>query len=95
MRSKRFSFDSGMVLVSTTRLIGDFFRRSTAGSESTPWVAIAHTSLAPRAFSNSAADTMVPAVSIMSSVSTHRRPSTSPITSFALETFTELRSRFL
>ena len=60
--------------VSTTRSMALFFSRSIAGPDSTPWVAIAHTSVAPRDFSSSAADVMVPAVSIMSSVSTHSRP---------------------
>ena len=57
-----------------------------AGPDSTPWVAIAHTSVAPRDLSSSAADVIVPAVSIMSSVSTHSRPLTSPMTSVASAT---------
>ena len=81
-----FSGGSGSVFVSTTRWIGLFFSRSIAGPDSTPWVAIAHTSVAPREYSRSAADVIVPAVSIMSSVSTHKRPLTSPMTSVASAT---------
>jgi hypothetical protein len=75
------------VLVITTRSIAAFFNRSIAGPDSTPCVAIAHTSVAPFAFSTSVADTIVPAVSIMSSTRMHWRPLTSPITSRATATF--------
>ena len=55
-----FSGGSGRVLVMTRRLIGLFFTRSTAGPLSTPCVAMAHTSVAPRSSKASAADTIVP-----------------------------------
>ncbi len=45
-----------------------------AGSDRTPWVAMAEMSAAPRSARSSAAAQMVPAVSIMSSMSTQCRP---------------------
>ena len=60
--------------MTTTLEIGDAFRRSAAGSESTAWVAIAQMSAAPFSWSSSAAAQMVLAVSIMSSISTQWRP---------------------
>ena len=54
-----FSGGSGSVLVSTIRESGLFFNRSIAGPERTPCVAIAHTSVAPRALSSSAAELLV------------------------------------
>jgi hypothetical protein len=53
------------------------------GPLNTPWVAAAYTDAAPRSASCSAAATSVPPVSIMSSMSTQVRPSTSPTTSLA------------
>src|SRR5664279_5911029 len=75
--SNRRSWGMGSVLVTTTLVIAEFLRRSTAGSDRTAWVAMHHTSAAPRSARRSAAATMVPAVSIMSSISTHWRPSVS------------------
>ena len=46
-------------MVSTMRSIFEFFNRSIAGPDSTPCVAIAHTSLAPCSMRHSAAATMV------------------------------------
>ena len=90
--SSCFSGGSGSVSVTTSREITEFFSRSTAGSDSTPWVAMAHTSVAPFSRRISAAATMVPAVSIMSSMRTHWRPATSPMTPRAS---TRPRARFL
>jgi hypothetical protein len=78
--SNSFSGGMGTVLVTTTRLMTEFLRRSTAGSESTPWVATAQTSDAPAWATRSAAWQIVPPVSISSSTITHIRPSTSPRT---------------
>ena len=68
--SKRFSSGIGRVLVTTTSRIGAFFSRSTAGPESRPWVAASTPREAPRSISRLAAQTTVPAVSIMSSTRT-------------------------
>ena len=64
------SFGIGSVSVTTTRETGAFSRRSPAGSEKTPWVAIAQISAAPESANRSAAAQMVLAVSIMSSMIT-------------------------
>src|SRR5690606_7901324 len=69
-----FSAGSGSVFVTTTLLIAEFLSRSIAGPDSTPWVAAAHTWRAPFSSSTSAAATIVPPVSIMSSMSTQVRP---------------------
>ena len=74
-----FSDGSGTVFVSTTRSMAEFFSRSVAGSDRTPWVAIAHTSVAPSCLSSSAAATIVPAVSISSSNRMQRFPATLPM----------------
>ena len=79
----RMSGASGKVLVRTTRSIRELVRRSMAGPDKTPWVAMAQTSVAPLSSNKWAAETMVPPVSIMSSVKMQRRPSTSPMTSRA------------
>ena len=69
-----------MTTTSTAEL---FFSRSTAGSERIAWVAAMTTPAAPSAISASAAFTIVPPVSIMSSVRTQILPSTSPTTRLA------------
>ncbi len=74
---------SGSVLVSTTRSKTEVRSRSVAGVERTPWVAMAHTSVAPSCLRRSAAATIVPAVSIMSSRRMQRLPATLPITLLA------------
>ena len=82
--SKIRSSATGSVSVTTTREMGAALRRSTAGSDRTAWVAMAEMSEAPASDSSSAAAQMVPAVSIMSSIRTQWRPSTSPTTWRAL-----------
>src|SRR5690625_23104 len=82
--SKERSSGIGRELVTITSEIGEFCKRSTAGPESTPWVAAATTLAAPCSMRASAALTRVPPVSIMSSTSTQVRPSTSPTTSCTL-----------
>ena len=62
------------MLVTTTSVAGQFLSRSTAGSERIAWVAAMITPAAPSAISASAAFTIVPPVSIMSSTSTQIRP---------------------
>ena len=57
--------------VTTTSVTFEAFRRSTAGPENTAWVAATITSFAPAAKSASTAFVIVPAVSIMSSITTH------------------------
>ena len=69
--------------------------RSTAGPDSTAWVAAAMTDFAPRAISASAAWQIVPAVSIMSSTSRQTLPSTSPTTSCTATVLATLGSRRL
>src|SRR5690606_4671121 len=76
------SFDTGSELVMTTSEIRESLSRSTAGPDSTPCVATAITLAAPCSNKASAAFTMVPAVSIMSSTRTQVRPRTSPTTSW-------------
>ena len=78
---------SGMVSVHTTDSMTESFSRSTAEPENTPWVVAAMTRRAPLAASRSAAATMVPPVSIMSSTSTQVRPATSPTISLASTRF--------
>ena len=73
----------GSVLVTMTSVAGLFFSRSTAGSDRIAWVAAMTTPAAPSAIRASAAFTMVPPVSIMSSTSTQIRPSTWPTTRLA------------
>ena len=84
--SNCLSSEIGSVLLTITSRTGAFFSRSTAGPESNPWVAAMTTSVAPRSTSRLAALTTVPAVSIMSSTSTHVRPAISPTTSVATAT---------
>jgi hypothetical protein len=82
-------------LVTTTSPMGAFLSRSMAGPEKIPWVAAAVTWAAPLSISTSAPCTMVPAVSIMSSISTHWRPSTSPTTSRTSTLWASVRLRRL
>src|SRR6201996_5530619 len=79
--SNRRSAGIGSVLVTTTSLIREFLRLSTAAPDSTPWVATTITLAAPCSNSASAALVMVPPVSIMSSTRMQVRPSTWPTTS--------------
>ena len=69
-----FSGGRGNVSVQTTVSMTEFFKRSMAGPENTPWVVTARIRLAPLAARRSAAATMVPPVSIMSSITTQVRP---------------------
>ncbi len=85
----------GRVLVNTNSLTREFFSRSAAGPDSTPWVAATMTSAAPLSNSASAAAQMVPAVSIMSSTRTQTRPLTSPTTSADRMVFAWVMSRRL
>src|SRR6266511_3066722 len=80
--SMRFSSGTGTVLVTTISARGAFFSRSIAGPEKMPCVATAVTRSAPLATSTSAPFTIVPAVSMMSSIITQWRPATSPTTSW-------------
>ena len=73
------SFESGIEFVKTTSFKHDASIRSTAGPESTAWVAQADTLAAPFANSLGALHER-PAVSIRSSTIRQFRPSTSPIT---------------
>ena len=67
----------GIVSVTTMLLKEEAQSLSIAGPERTAWVAQAMVSRAPDSRSTSAADTMVPAVSIMSSSTMASLPSTS------------------
>src|SRR5581483_8697439 len=71
---------SGIVLVTTTSVIGDLEMLLTAGPDSTGCEAHAYTPVAPLSSSACAVLTKVPAVSIRSSMTRHMRPLTSPIT---------------
>src|SRR5208283_3949239 len=71
---------SGIVLVTTTSVIGESTRFSTAGPESTGCEQQAYTVLAPFSISACATFTSVPAVSMRSSMMRQVRPLTSPIT---------------
>src|SRR5699024_2437333 len=93
--SKRFCSGIGSVLVTITSHTEEFFSRSTAGPLKTAWVAAITTSAAPSAFSASAACTIVPPVSIMSSTRMQTRPSTSPTTRLARDSFGRVISRVL
>jgi hypothetical protein len=81
--SKRCSSVSGSVLVTTISVTALFLSRSTAGPDMIGWVAAMTTPAAPSFIRASAACTMVPPVSIMSSTSTQIRPRTSPTTRLA------------
>ena len=82
---------SGMVLVTTTSVIGEFTRISTAAPESTGCEQQAYTALAPFSISACATFTSVPAVSIRSSMIRQVRPWTSPITCITSATFISTR----
>ena len=69
--------------MTTTSMAGLFLSRSTAGPLRIGWVAAMMTPLAPSFMSASAAATIVPPVSIMSSTSTQSLPSTRPTTRLA------------
>src|SRR5665213_3200994 len=77
---------SGSVSVTTTSLSADSSSRCRAGGENTACVATAITSTAPACSSLGTTFVTVPAVSIMSSTITQRRPRTSPISPTASET---------
>ena len=70
----------GSVLVRMISAIRLFLSRSTAGSDSCPWVAAAMTAVAPASNSASAAPTVVLPVATMSSMIMQVRPATSPTT---------------
>src|SRR5690349_17783672 len=93
--SSSSSLGVGSVFVNTNSLTLEFFSRSAAGPDSTPCVAVTMTSSAPCANNASAAAQIVPPVSIMSSTSTHTRPSTSPTTSCTVTWFATSLSRRL
>src|SRR4051794_7312205 len=85
----------GSVLVTMTSLTRLFLSRSTAGPERTPCVAVTMTSAAPASKRVSAAFTIVPPVSIMSSTRMQTRPSTSPTTRLATTSLGRMGSRVL
>ena len=93
--SNLFSSAIGKVLVTTTSETLDFFNRSIAGPESTAWVAAIITSLAPASINASTAFVTVPAVSIMSSITTQVMPLTSPTTFPTVASLGILGSRVL
>ena len=70
---------NSIVSVTITLLNGAAFSLSTAGSDKIACVAQAYTSVAPFSFSAYAALQIVPAVSIISSISMAFFPATSPI----------------
>jgi hypothetical protein len=69
------------VSVTISRRIGLASSRCVDPSANTPWVTAAITERAPRATSDSAASTRVPALMVKSSTSTALRPATSPMMS--------------
>ena len=93
--SKRFSSGMGRVLVTTTSRAPHSPRRWAAGSENTACVAAMMTSFAPASLRICTAPAIVPPVSIMSSISTQTRPSTSPTTVLDSALFGTVRSRLL
>ena len=93
--SKRLPAGIGRVSVTMTSRAPQVESRSTAGPESTPWVAATMTSFAPESRSTWTALAMVPPVSIMSSTRTQERPSTSPTTRLATDSLGRVTSRVL
>ena len=79
----------------TTSDARQFFKRSTAGPLNTACVAAIITSAAPASNNASTAYVIVPAVSIMSSITTHVCPTTSPTTRPVIDSLGTRGSRVL